>query len=394
MIYLDNAATTFPKPVGVTKAVTNALRVYGANPGRSGHEMTLKTSEEIYKCRKKAAEMFGANSAQDVAFTLNCTHALNMAIKGAVKPGCHVITSNLEHNSVIRPLYALKEKGQLTMDIARVTPGDDEATVEAFRSLIRPNTSLIVCTHVSNVFGIVLPVGKIGELAASCGITFIVDAAQSAGMLPLDIQKMNIDYLCMPGHKGLYGPMGTGMLISTKGDQLATIMEGGTGSVSQDLAQPDFMPDRLESGTVNTAGIIGLSAGLDFVKQKGMEKLYHQELYQAQMLYDGITKIKNTRLYLPRPFSPYYAPVLSFNIEGAASGDIGEALTEKGIAARTGLHCAPMAHNAFGTLQKGTVRLCPSAFTTRQEIERTILHITKIAKSYEIAFQSRPDVVQ
>lgn len=382
MIYLDNAATTFPKPAAVTRAVTNALRVYGANPGRSGHEMTLKTSEEIYKCRKKAAEMFGATSAQDVAFTLNCTHALNMAIKGAVKPGCHVITSNLEHNSVIRPLYALKSKGLLTMDIARVTPGDDDATLEAFRSLIRPNTSAIVCTHVSNVFGVVLPVRRIGELAAAHGITFIIDAAQSAGTLPIDIQKMHIDYLCMPGHKGLYGPMGTGMLISTQGERLTTLIEGGTGSVSQDLAQPDFMPDRLESGTLNTAGIIGLSAGLDFVKQKGIENLLHSELRQTQLLYDGISGIKNARLYLPRPFSPHYAPVLSFNIEGAASGDIGEALAKDGIASRTGLHCAPLAHNSFGTLHDGTVRLCPCAFTTRKEIERTVFQIIKTAKNY------------
>lgn len=382
VIYLDNAATTFPKPAAVTRAVENAMRFYGANPGRSGHEMTLKTSEEIYKCRKKAAEMFGANSAQDVAFTLNCTHALNMAIKGAVKPGCHVITSNLEHNSVIRPLYALKEKGVITLDIARVVPGDSAATVEAFRSLIRPNTSVIVCTHVSNVFGVVLPIAEIGELAAVHGIVFVVDAAQSAGILPIDIQKMHIDCLCMPGHKGLYGPMGTGMLISTNGDCFSTIIEGGTGSVSQDLAQPEFMPDRFESGTINTAGIIGLSAGLDFVKQKGVEKLFRSELYQTQFLYDGIAAIKNARLYLPRPFAPCYAPVLSFNIDGAASGDIGETLAKEGIAVRTGLHCAPMAHNAFGTLREGTVRLCPCAFTTRKEIEKTIFQIIKTAKSY------------
>lgn len=382
MIYLDNAATTFPKPETVTRAVTNALRVYGANPGRSGHEMTLKTSEEIYKCRKKAAEMFGATSAQDVAFTLNCTHALNMAIKGSVKPGCHVITSNLEHNSVIRPLYALKTDGVITMDIARVVPGDDDATLEAFRSLIRPNTSLIVCTHVSNVFGVVLPIGKIGRLAAAHGITFIVDAAQSAGTVPIDIKKMHIDYLCMPGHKGLYGPMGTGMLISTQGEMLSTLIEGGTGSVSQELAQPDFMPDRLESGTLNTAGIIGLSAGLDFVRQHGEENLLRGELAQTQLLYDGISGIKNVRLYLPRPFFSHFAPVLSFNIEGAASGDIGEALAKEGIASRAGLHCAPLAHNSFGTLRDGTVRLCPGAFTTRREIEKTVFQIIKTAKNY------------
>ena len=382
MIYLDNAATTFPKPPAVTKAVENALRIYGANPGRSGHEMTLKTSEEIYKCRKKAAAMFGADSAQDVVFTLNCTHALNLAIKGIVKPGCHVVTSNLEHNSVIRPLYALKQQGKLNFDVANVVPGDDKATVEAFRQLIRPNTSLIVCTHVSNVFGVILPVREIGQLAASYGITFIVDAAQSAGVLPINIQQMNIDYLCMPGHKGLYGPMGTGMLITTKGDVLATLMEGGTGSVSQQLEQPDFLPDRLESGTINTPGVIGLSAGIDFVRQKGEEKLYYHELSLTQYLYDNIKKIGNVQLYMPRPVSPHFAPVLSFNIKGAASGDIGEALAKQGVAVRTGLHCAPLAHNAFGTIQDGTVRLCPGAFTTRQEIDKAVFYIIKIAKSF------------
>lgn len=382
MIYLDNAATTFPKPVQVTRTVEHALKAYGANPGRSGHEMTLKTSEEIYKCRKKAAAMFGAVSAQDVVFTLNCTHALNLAIKGIVKPGCHVITSNLEHNSVIRPLYALKQQGIINFDVAKVVPGNDRATVEAFRQLIRSNTSVIVCTHVSNVFGVILPIRAIGELAASHGITFIVDAAQSAGVLPIDIQQMNIDYLCMPGHKGLYGPMGTGMLITTKGDILTPLMEGGTGSVSQQLEQPDFLPDRLESGTVNTPGIIGLSAGLDFVKQKGEEKLYYHELSLTQYLYDGIKKIGNAELYTPRPVSPHFAPVLSFNIKGAASGDIGEALAQQGTAVRTGLHCAPLAHSAFGTMQTGTVRLCPGAFTTRQEIDKAVFQIIKIAKSF------------
>ena len=249
MIYLDNAATTFPKPVSVTRAVEHALKVYGANPGRSGHEMTLKTSEEIYK-------------------------------------------------------------------------------------------------------------------------------------LPINIQQMNIDYLCMPGHKGLYGPMGTGMLVTTKGNILTPLMEGGTGSVSQQLEQPDFLPDRLESGTINTSGIIGLSAGLDFVKQKGEEKLYYHELSLTQYLYDGIKKIDNAQLYTPRPVSPHFAPVLSFNIKGAASGDIGEALAQQGIAVRAGLHCAPLAHNAFGTMQDGTVRLCPGAFTTRQEIDKVIFQIIKIAKSF------------
>lgn len=382
MIYLDNAATTFPKPAPVTKAVEHALKVYGANPGRSGHEMTLKTSEEIYKCRKKAADMFGADSAQDVVFTLNCTHALNLAIKGVVKSGCHVITSNLEHNSVIRPLFALKQQGKINFDVAKVIPGNDRATVDAFRQLIRPNTSLIICTHVSNVFGVVLPVREIGELAASHGITFVVDAAQSAGVLPIDIRQMKIDYLCMPGHKGLYGPMGTGMLITTKGEALATLMEGGTGSLSQQLEQPDFLPDRLESGTVNTPGIIGLSAGLDFVRQSGEEKLYYHELSLTQHLYDGIKKIENVQLYTPRPVSPHFAPVFSFNVKGRASGDVGEALAEQGIAVRTGLHCAPLAHNAFGTMQDGTVRLCPGAFTTRQEVEKTVFRIIKIAKSF------------
>jgi cysteine desulfurase family protein len=368
MIYLDNAATTYPKPREVRAAVTDALTRYGANPGRAGHNLAMASSEEIFRCRSDAAEFFNAPGPECVAFTLNCTHALNYVMKGLLKPGDHVVISCLEHNAVIRPLYALKAFG-ITYTEARVYPGDNDSTVNAFRQALRPNTKLVICTHASNVWGIRLPVERIAALVHQYGIPIVVDSAQSAGLLPIDLQDSGIDYLCVAGHKGLYGPMGTGMLITANGSSLATLIEGGTGTESINPAQPSGMPERLESGTQNMPGIAGLRAGIGFVRRHGMEKIFNHEISLMRELHRELAEMEGVVLYTPAPDPNYYVPVLSFNIRGMQSETVGRELNSLGVAVRAGLHCAPAAHRFMGTIETGTVRICPSAFTTMQDIK-------------------------
>lgn len=367
MIYLDNAATTYPKPVSVHNAVVSALSVYGANPGRAGHSMSMAAAEEMYRCREAAAGFFHAPGPECVAFTINCTYALNAVIKGLLKSGDHAVTSCLEHNAVVRPLYAMTKRG-VSVTEARVFPGNDEATVRSFEEALRPNTRLIVCTHASNVWGIRLPIERIAALGRKRGIPIAVDCAQSAGVLPIDMEKSGIDFLCAAGHKGLYGPMGTGMLITARGSELQTIVEGGTGTSSAEAEQPSSMPDRMESGTQNMPGIAGLHAGIEFVRQWGTEAIYAHEMAMTRALYERLSHVPGVRLYTAEPSSPYFAPVLSFNVRDLPSEEIGRKLNDQGVAVRAGLHCAPVAHRFFGTLQQGAVRVCPSVFTTEKDV--------------------------
>ena len=377
MIYLDNAATTYPKPVSVQNAVNSALKNYGANPGRAGHSMSLAAAEEIYRCRSAAAGFFNAPGPECVAFTLNCTHALNYVIKGLLKPGDHAVVSCLEHNAVMRPLQKLMESGG-TATRVRVFPGDNDATVNAFRSALRENTKLIICTHASNVWGIRLPVERIAALGHIYGIPIAVDCAQSAGVLPIDMADGKFDYLCVAGHKGLYGPMGTGMLITPDGSELDTIIEGGTGTNSISLDQPPTMPDRMESGTQNMTGIAGLRAGIEFVKNRGIQTIYKHEMSLVRYLYKRLSEMKNVKLYTSEPDTFYFAPVLSFNVGDIASETIAQKLNTYGVAVRAGLHCAPAAHDFMGTLTQGAVRVCPSAFSTVNDINSFILSLMKI----------------
>lgn len=382
MIYLDNAATTFPKPPRVVAAMSEAQRSKGANPGRSGHKMSVAAAEELFRCRQSAAELFGAPGPECVAFTLNCTMALNMVIKGVLKPGDHVVTSNLEHNAVMRPLQALADQN-ITFTQARVVPGNNNATVENFRSALRPNTALIVCTHASNVWGIRLPVERIAALGREYGVPMAVDCAQSAGVLPIDMKDSRIDYLCMAGHKGLYGPMGTGILICASGSLPKTIMEGGTGTSSESFLQPNLMPEQAESGTPNLPGIAGLREGIEFVRKKGTGVIFTHEMKLVQQLYDKLSRVPDVRLYTERPDEKHCVPVLSFNIEGLSSELVARRLDAVGIAVRPGLHCAPAAHQAMGTLERGTVRVSPSAFNQANEINRFALEIGKIKRISE-----------
>lgn len=382
MIYLDNAATTYPKPQNVFNMVQYASRKWGANPGRSGHTMSMEAAEEMYRARQAVADFFHCDGPECVVFTLNCTHAINLVLKGILKSGDHVVASCLEHNAVTRPLYALSEKG-ISFTEAEVFPGDHDATVDSFRNALRTNTRLMVCTQASNVLGVRLPVERLAALAHQYGIPILVDCAQSAGVVPIDLQDSGIDFLCLPGHKGLYGPMGVGVLVTCKGEQLATMIEGGTGTSSISYEHPAEMPEHLESGTPNLSGIAGLRAGIGFVKGRGLERIFRHELSLVQTVYDRFARIPNIQLYTERPDWKYFVPVLSFNIKGVNSEEVGQKLNTMGFAVRAGLHCAPAAHRFLGTLEQGTVRVCPSVFTRPDEMNRFVMAVQKLAVFYE-----------
>ena len=378
MIYWDNAATTYPKPAAVQQAVAEALQQYGANPGRGGHAMSLATSEQLYRCREAAAAFFGLSDPTGVIFTPNCTAGLNLVIRGLLADGGRVVISDLEHNAVWRPVHGLSPRFP-RYDVA-AWDADEEVLVENFRRAIRADTRLIVCTHASNVFGVTFPVRRLAELAHRYGLLLCVDAAQSAGVLPIHMEEDGIDYLCVAAHKGLYAPMGTGLLLCRERERISPLLRGGTGSYSRLPEQPHELPDRLESGTPNTPGLCGLLAGLEFVRAQRRERIYRHELGLLQQLYDRLRELPGIRLYTPRPAVGRSAPVLSLNVEGVPSEQVGEALAAAQIAVRAGLHCAPLAHTRFGTLPDGTVRLAPSAFSTANEVEQIckfFIHFTQ-----------------
>lgn len=376
MIYLDNSAATNPKPQEVKNAVSRAMNYYSFNSGRGGYKESVNTSNMIFSCRESLSQMFGF-SPENIAFTQNCTTALNYAIKGIVKPGDHIIISNLEHNAVARPVNALFEKGIIEYDLAEFS-FDKEEIINNFKKLIKPNTKLIVCMHASNVFGCVFPIREIGKLAHDNGIIFVVDAAQSAGVLDIDAKRDNIDILCAPGHKGLYAPMGTGFITLGENIKLDTIIEGGTGSESMNLAQPDNMPERLESGTLNNVGISGLLAGTRFVNAKGISNIYKHENRLMQYVYKELSKNQNVTLYTPSFNDFLLAPILSFNYKDYPSEKTSSLLAEKNIATRAGFHCSKLAHTAFGTQNRGTVRISPSVFTKYSECENFINILKKL----------------
>ncbi len=380
MIYFDNGATTFPKPQSVVRAVCDTTRFFGANPGRSGHDMSLRASKIIYDCRKNAAEFFGTDDPENVVFTPNCTFALNTVIKGVLKKGDHAVISSLEHNAVARPLEFLKKYG-ISYSVADVVCGDDEQTLNNFRNAIKSNTRLLVCTGASNVFGIRPPVGRIAAMCKIYGILFCLDAAQTAGVVPVSVKDDGIDYLCAAGHKGLYGPMGTGVLVVNSDVVPDGLVQGGTGSMSADLNQPLALPDRLESGTPNLAGIAGLDEGIRFVRKRGEQRIFQKEIALSQRLYDGLSRIDGVELYAGRPGNNTHVPVVSFNIRGHDSEEIAALLNDRfNIAVRAGLHCAPLAHRSFDTVQRGTVRAVVSVFTQAAQIDYFVVCINKIIK--------------
>ena len=379
MIYLDNSATTYPKPPAVGQAVSQALRQFGANPGRGGFAMSMRTGQAVYQCRETAARLFGAPGPECVVFQPSCTQALNLVMKGCLQPGDHVVVSDMEHNAVMRPLAALKERG-ISFTAAAVTPGDSDATLQAFRGAMNSKTKLLVCTQASNVFGLRVPVERLATLCHQYGAKICVDAAQSAGVIPINLSESGIDYLCCAGHKGLFGPMGTGLLIfRDSGDKLATLVEGGTGTQSLSPLQPDDPPERYEPGTQNVPGILGLRAGMDFVLRQGPEKIYRDEMGKISYLYGRLAKLPQVELYTPPPQMPWFMPVLSFNVKGLPSEEVGSILARRDIAVRCGLHCAPAAHTKMGTRERGTVRVSPSIFTRREELDVLTRTVSAIA---------------
>lgn len=378
MIYWDNAATTWPKPTAVIQSVGQALRQYGANPGRAGHRMAMETAQQVFDCRQEVAEFFGLSDPSGVVFTANCTMSLNMVIAGVLSKGGRVVCSDLEHNAVVRPLSALPG-APARVDVVEWC-SDSDQLVERFRNAIRPDTKLMICTHSSNVFGVILPIRKLGELARKHGVLFCVDAAQSAGVLPLDMEKDCIDYLCVAPHKGLYATMGTGLLLCRETENIPPWVRGGTGSHSMQPEQPIELPERLESGTPNTVGICSLRAGLRFVKAQGIESIHRHEIACLQSVYERLVGCGKIRFYTPYPTAEKSASVLSLNIDGIPSEDVASTLDKHGIAVRAGLHCAPWAHRHFGTLDTGTVRLSPSAFSTFADAEKISKVFLQIAE--------------
>ncbi len=377
MIYLDNAATSYPKPQSVINAVNSAFFKYGANPGRSGHNMSISTAMEIYKCRGKLNEFFNGLGCEYVSFFPNCTYALNTAVKGFVKRGEHIVISSLEHNSVARPVYKLKEEGVCDFSVFKVAETTEE-TLENFKSAFKDNTKLCIVTSVSNVFGNILPLKILADISHKNGAYFFVDGAQGAGVVEIDIKKQGIDCLCVPGHKGLLGPMGTGALLHRNLD-FNTIFEGGTGTASFDYRQPKDYPERLESGTLNVPGICGLLKGVEHVQQVGRERILKKETYISKELFYGLKSIPEVVLYRSEYDEKNYAPLISFNIKNKHSEQVAELLNKYGFAVRGGYHCAPLAHISYGTEDVGTVRISPSYMTKEKDINNLLNFVRKIA---------------
>ena len=378
MIYLDNAATTWPKPESVYLAVDHAMRECGGNPGRSGHSLSLAAGKIIDETRYLLSQFFHAEEASRVVFTQNCTDALNLAIKGILKPGDHAITGSMEHNSVARPLEALKQTG---VEITKLPVSPEYGlNPQDVKAAIKPNTKLVVLSHASNVAGTVNPIAQIGAITREAGVFFLVDAAQSAGILPIDVQEQHIDLLAFPGHKGLFGPQGTGGLYIRTGVDLETMKQGGTGTQSRSLLQPSELPEKYESGTLNTPGIAGLGAGVKFLLSQGVEAIMKKEEELTNRLTEGLSNINGIRLYGPTA-GMRRTGVVSFNIEGMDSMDVAMILSQSfDIAVRAGLHCAPDAHETLGTLETGTVRASLSVLNTPKDIDAFLEAVSAIAQ--------------
>ncbi len=378
MIYFDNAATTFPKPDIVYEKIMEAMKNYGANPGRSGHKLSLEANRGIFETRNLIAKLFNIDNSMNIVFTFNATESLNLGIKGVLKPGDHVITTSMEHNSVLRPIKYLERKGiENTIVMAN---RDGEIDPEDIKKAIKENTKLIVVSHISNLTGSILPVEEIGAIARSKDILFMVDGSQSAGVYEIDIKEMNIDILAFPGHKGLLGPQGTGGLYIREGLEIEATFQGGTGSASESLIQPTSIPDKYESGTLNSPGIVGLGAGITYIFEEKMENIRGHEEKLTQFFLDGIKDIEGIKIYGPRD-SKKRAAVVAINLKDIDSSEIAYILDDEyDIAVRSGLHCAPLAHKTIGTLDQGVVRFSFGIFNTIEEIKVSIDALKKIAK--------------
>ena len=382
MIYFDNAATSWPKPPGVVAAMVHFMEKVGANPGRSGHRLSVEAGRIVYDAREAVAELFNAPDPLRIVFGANVTEALNLALWGLLHPGDHVVTSSMEHNSVMRPLRALEKQG-VALTVVPCSPHGflDPMDLE---TALRPETKLIVLNHASNVVGSLLPVREAGEIARRHGCLLLVDAAQTAGAYPIDVQADGIDLLAFTGHKALSGPMGTGGLVIGERvavDKLKPLKRGGTGSRSEHEEQPDFLPDKCEAGTPNAVGLAGLAAGVRWVLETGVKHIREHEVRLTQELIDGLREIHGVTVYGGLDAARQTGTV-SFNVTGLEPSEVGLRLDEEyDIMCRVGLHCAPAAHRTIGTFPTGTVRFGLSYFNTSEEIEIALEAVRKIAKN-------------
>lgn len=380
MIYLDNAATSFPKPQSVLREVNRCLSSYCGNPGRGAHLLSRKAAEAIYETRVAVAELFGSDKPENVFFTYNDTYALNMVIKGLLKKGDHVIISDMEHNSVFRPIHLMASKGTISYSVFDSMCGESNRSTEKIcdniRKLIRPNTRMLIVSHISNICSAELPIKEIGELCRSRKILFVVDAAQSAGHLPIDIGSMHIDALCAPGHKALYGIQGTGFVLLREGITLDTLLEGGSGVNSLIPDMPDFSPERYETGTVSTPAIVSLREGIRFVNDTGLKAIHEHECLLYRKLYSMLSELPKVEIYAPK----YEGSTLLFNIKGISSEKIGSELDRKGFCLRSGYHCSPLGHRRLGTPEGGAVRVSFGVFNTQREIDELYYTIRSISR--------------
>lgn len=374
IIYFDNSATSFPKPEEVYKASEKAMRIYGANSGRGGHRMAVEASKEIFKVREKIANLFNIKDPLRIAFTQNSTYALNFAIKGCINKKGHVITTALEHNSSLRPLFSKRDNEEIELEL--IYPEETgEISIEKIIESIKEDTIAVVVNHISNVTGTIVDIGKIGKVTKEKGVMLIVDASQSAGYLDIDVERDGIDILCFTGHKSLYGLQGSGGIYIREGIDFIPVIEGGTGSFSKLERQPLVMPEGLEAGTLNTLAIVSLGVGIDFVQKVGIENIRKHEDRLTQRFLEKVKKMPEIEVY----GSDRRGPVVTLNIKGIDSGDLAAYLDEEyGILVRGGLHCAPKIHEAIGNGENGGVRFSFGFFNTDEEIEYAINAIKEI----------------
>ncbi|MFH1736929.1 MAG: aminotransferase class V-fold PLP-dependent enzyme [Actinomycetota bacterium] len=377
-IYFDNAATTFPKPPGMSAAMAAFQDTIAANPGRSGHRMSVEAGRVLYEARDRLASLFGVNDPLRIVFTLNATMALNIAFAGLLKPGDHVVTTSMEHNSVARPLRWLESTGVgLTIVEADRATGALEAgdIIEA----LKPSTKLVAMIHASNVTGTIIPVAEVGAETGKRGVVLLVDAAQTAGAVSINVDRMNIDLLAFTGHKSLFGPMGTGGLYVRPGLNLEPLLRGGTGSRSEEDIQPEFMPDRLESGTPNTVGAAGLRAGLRFIEETGLPRIIEHKKTLTKHFLNGLREIKGATVCgLTTPDNRL--SIVALNIRGRECSEVARLLDERyGILVRAGLHCSPWAHKTIGTYPSGAIRFSFGYFNTEDEIDASLAALAELS---------------
>lgn len=379
-VYLDNASTTFPKPNVVSDSIYNYLVNIGGNANRSNHSNALESNREIFLARERIAKFFNYDKFENVVFTNNITMSLNILIKGILRKGDHVITSSLEHNSVIRPIISCKEKLDVEVDFVKAS-FDGFINPKDIENLIKKNTKLVIITHASNVIGTIQPIKEIGEICKKNNIFFIIDTAQSAGTVPIDFYDIGANALAFTGHKSLFGPQGIGgFIIDDKLNKICTpLLEGGTGSLSHEIHQPNFMPDKFECGTLNIPGIVGLSNGIEFINNVGIENIKNKNKKLYKKLIKSISSMERYKVYGDIS-GENSTTSISFNLDGVETSELSFYLESNGISNRSGLHCAPMCHKTIGTFPEGTVRLSISYFNTDEEIDYTISILEKAHK--------------